>query len=122
MESTADFRPAHSGVIHQRQASRHYFVVYQAVFIEPRILEQGLNVLSAHKNRLTLVDFILFKILQNIGGFQEVEDTSYRGFNPEKSPFNMPELNWYLGYPFAIGIMAAIGVIMLFYFKKKKWL
>jgi magnesium transporter len=43
-------------------------------------------------------------------------------FNPEKSPFNMPELNWYFGYPFAMGIMVAVGVGMLFYFKKKKWL
>ena len=43
-------------------------------------------------------------------------------FNTEKSPFNMPELNWYFGYPFAMGIMVAVGVGMLFYFKKKKWL
>ena len=42
-------------------------------------------------------------------------------FNPEKSPFNMPELNWYLGYPIAIGLMVAVGSVMLFYFKKKKW-
>ena len=42
-------------------------------------------------------------------------------FNPEKSPFNMPELNWYFGYPFAIGIMVAVGVGMMFYFKKKNW-
>ena len=43
-------------------------------------------------------------------------------FNPEISPFNMPELNWYYGYPIALGLMAVIGVIMLFIFKKKKWL
>jgi len=43
-------------------------------------------------------------------------------FNPEKSPFNMPELNWYLGYPFALGLMVTVGVGMLFYFKRKKWL
>jgi magnesium transporter len=43
-------------------------------------------------------------------------------FNTEKSPFNMPELNWYFGYPLAIGVMAAIGVIMIVYFKKKKWM
>jgi magnesium transporter len=43
-------------------------------------------------------------------------------FNPEKSPFNMPELNWYLGYPFALCLMIIVGVGMLFYFRKKKWL
>ncbi len=43
-------------------------------------------------------------------------------FNPAKSPFNMPELNWYFGYPFALGIMAIVAIIMLIFFKKKKWL
>lgn len=43
-------------------------------------------------------------------------------FNPEKSPFNMPELNWYWGYP-AIGlVMVVIVFVMLIYFRKKKWL
>jgi len=43
-------------------------------------------------------------------------------FNTEKSPFNMPELSWYFGYPFALGIMAAIGLILIVYFRKKKWM
>jgi magnesium transporter len=43
-------------------------------------------------------------------------------FNPEKSPFNMPELNWYLGYPFALSLMVIVGVAMLFYFKRKNWM
>ena len=42
-------------------------------------------------------------------------------FNPEKSPLNMPELNWYFGYPFALGLMVTAGVGMLYYFKRKKW-
>jgi magnesium transporter len=42
-------------------------------------------------------------------------------FNPEKSPLNMPELNWYFGYPFALGLMVMAGVGMLYYFKRKKW-
>ncbi|MBA3002467.1 MAG: magnesium/cobalt transporter CorA [Desulfurivibrio sp.] len=42
-------------------------------------------------------------------------------FNTSQSPFNMPELNWYFGYPFALFLMAATASAMLFYFKKKKW-
>ena len=42
-------------------------------------------------------------------------------FNTEKSPFNMPELGWYYGYPFALGLMAVIGIAMLVYFKTRKW-
>lgn len=43
-------------------------------------------------------------------------------FNPGQSPLNMPELNWYFGYPFALSLMAATAITMLIYFKKKKWL
>ncbi|MEF9475978.1 MAG: magnesium/cobalt transporter CorA [Candidatus Mariimomonas ferrooxydans] len=43
-------------------------------------------------------------------------------FNPGKSPLNMPELNWYLGYPFALVLMAGIAAVMLFFLKRKKWL
>lgn len=42
-------------------------------------------------------------------------------FDTAKSPFNMPELGWYFGYPFALGIMLVIGVSMAVYFKIKKW-
>lgn len=42
-------------------------------------------------------------------------------FNPAKSPFNMPELDWYLGYPFALGLMVLVVAGMLFYFKRKNW-
>ena len=43
-------------------------------------------------------------------------------FNAEESPLNMPELNWYWGYPAALLAMAVVAVIMLFYFRRKKWL
>jgi magnesium transporter len=34
----------------------------------------------------------------------------------------MPELGWKWGYFAALGVMAAMAISMLFYFKKKKWL
>ena len=43
-------------------------------------------------------------------------------FNPDASPFNMPELSFYWGYPLALFLMGIIGIIMLVYFKRKKWL
>ena len=43
-------------------------------------------------------------------------------FNPEKSPLNMPELAWYWGYPFALGLMAVIAVGLLVYFWRRGWL
>ena len=42
-------------------------------------------------------------------------------FNPESSPWNMPELNWGFGYLTAIGLMILVALSMVFYFKNKKW-
>ena len=43
-------------------------------------------------------------------------------FNPQASAFNMPELNWTLGYPFALAVMLATALAMLWYFHRKGWL
>jgi magnesium transporter len=42
-------------------------------------------------------------------------------FNPKVSPLNMPELEWRWGYPFALGLMAAVAVGMLFFFRRRGW-
>ena len=43
-------------------------------------------------------------------------------FNPEVSLFNMPELNWKYGYVMSLGVMVLGALVMVFYFKRKKWL
>jgi len=43
-------------------------------------------------------------------------------FDPSVSPWNMPELGWYWGYPFALGLMTAIGVGLLAFFYRRGWL
>lgn len=43
-------------------------------------------------------------------------------FDSATSPWNMPELHWYYGYPFALGVMAVIAAALLLYFRWKKWL
>ena len=43
-------------------------------------------------------------------------------FDPKLSPFNMPELEWPFGYPFAICLMLAVAIGMIVFFKRKKWL
>jgi len=42
-------------------------------------------------------------------------------FNPDISRWNMPELNWVYGYPFALMLMAAIAAGLLFYFWRRGW-
>ena len=34
----------------------------------------------------------------------------------------MPELHWLRGYPFALGLMAIVAVIMLLFFRRKGWI
>jgi magnesium transporter len=43
-------------------------------------------------------------------------------FNPDRSPWNMPELNWYWGYPFSLTLMAVVAVGQLVFFWRRGWL
>lgn len=43
-------------------------------------------------------------------------------FHHDTSPFNMPELDWYFGYPFALAIMfGSVGILFLFY-RRMGWI
>lgn len=42
-------------------------------------------------------------------------------FNPTVSPLNMPELNWYWGYPLCLGVMGAIAIALVLFFWKQGW-
>jgi magnesium transporter len=42
-------------------------------------------------------------------------------FNPERSPFNMPELDWFYGYPFVLGVMLVVAAAFLVYLRRKGW-
>jgi magnesium transporter len=43
-------------------------------------------------------------------------------FDPAVSPYNMPELSWYWGYPASLGIMASIGIMLTVFFWRKGWI
>ena len=43
-------------------------------------------------------------------------------FDAGASPFNMPELGWQFGYPMVLIVLISVAIIMLIYFKRKKWL
>lgn len=42
-------------------------------------------------------------------------------FNTQVSPWNMPELNWYFGYPLSLLVMGVTGGLMMFYFWSRGW-
>ena len=43
-------------------------------------------------------------------------------FEASKSPFNMPELAWYFGYPFALALMATVAGGFLCFFYRRGWI
>lgn len=42
-------------------------------------------------------------------------------FDPDTSRWNMPELRWLYGYPFALGLMTATAAGLVWLFKKRGW-
>jgi magnesium transporter len=42
-------------------------------------------------------------------------------FDPDSSPFNMPELRWWLGYPAALLSMLATAAGLIYFFRRKGW-
>ena len=42
-------------------------------------------------------------------------------FNPDASPFNMPELRWVYGYPFALALMLVVAVGLMLFFRRRGW-
>ena len=43
-------------------------------------------------------------------------------FDPDASPWNMPELEWVYGYPAALMLMLTVAVGMLVFFRRKGWI
>jgi len=43
-------------------------------------------------------------------------------FNPEASRYNMPELNWRYGYPFALALMVLSLLGLFWYYRRKGWI
>lgn len=77
--------------------------------------------LSVTSNRMNEV----MKVLSIIGtifiplGF--IAGVYGMNFDPDASAFNMPELGWRLGYPFALALMGTTALGLLIYFWKKGW-
>lgn len=43
-------------------------------------------------------------------------------FDPDSSPYAMPELRWRYGYPVVMAVMGVCGVVMWLWFKRRGWL
>src|SRR5690606_7803132 len=43
-------------------------------------------------------------------------------FEAKESHWNMPELGWKFGYPFALGLMALVALGQLWFFRRRGWI
>jgi magnesium transporter len=43
-------------------------------------------------------------------------------FDPAASPWNMPELSWYWGYPAVWAVMIVVTLALVWYFRRRRWL
>jgi magnesium transporter len=77
--------------------------------------------LSSLSNRMNEIMKVLtifatvFMPLSFIAGFYGMN------FDRDASPWNMPELGWYYGYPAAIAMMAIVAVVLIAYFRRRGW-
>jgi magnesium transporter len=64
---------------------------------------------------LTLVSTIFIPLTFIVGVYG-------MNFDPTRSPWNMPEIEWRYGYPTIMGLMAVVAVLLVVYFRRKGWL
>jgi len=78
--------------------------------------------LSAASNRMNEVMKVLTIIATIFIPLTFIAGIYGMNFDPAAGPLNMPELRWRFGYPFALGLMAALAALLLAVFRRKKWL
>ncbi|MER9835757.1 magnesium/cobalt transporter CorA [Mesorhizobium sp. M0145] len=83
------------------------------------LIEMHLSLSQARTNDvisyLTIVSVIFMPLTFLVGVWG-------MNFDPDTSPWNMPELKAYYGYPLSLVFMALVAVGLYAYFKWKKWL
>ncbi|RWB59845.1 magnesium/cobalt transporter CorA [Mesorhizobium sp.] len=83
------------------------------------LIEMHLSLTQARTNDvisyLTIVSVIFMPLTFLVGVWG-------MNFEPESSPWNMPELKAYYGYPVALLFMLAVAIGLVAFFKWKKWL
>jgi magnesium transporter len=77
--------------------------------------------LSSVSNRLNEIMKVLTIITTVFIPLSFIAGIYGMNFNTEKSPYNMPELNWPWGYPLVMGVMAAIAAGQLLLFWRRGW-
>jgi magnesium transporter len=83
------------------------------------LMELHLSSVSNRMNEvmkfLTLVSTIFIPLTFIVGVYG-------MNFDPARSPWNMPEIEWRYGYPAVMLAMALVAISLILYFRRKGWL
>ncbi|PIG95069.1 magnesium/cobalt transporter CorA [Gloeocapsopsis sp. IPPAS B-1203] len=77
--------------------------------------------LSAVSNRMNEIMKLLTVISSIFIPLTFIAGVYGMNFNTERSPWNMPELNWYWGYPLCLVTMGAIAALLVTFFWRRGW-
>lgn len=83
------------------------------------LVDVHLSSVSTRLNEIMKVLTIIATIFMPLGFIAGLYGMNFDG---EASPWNMPELRWYWGYPLVLGLMIAAALGMLYYFFRKGWI
>ena len=78
--------------------------------------------LSSMSNRMNEIMMVLTVIATVFMPLSFIAGLYGMNFNTQLSPLNMPELNWYFGYPFALALMVSVVTGQLLFFRHRGWI
>jgi magnesium transporter len=78
--------------------------------------------LSSVSNRLNEVVKVLTIFTSIFIPLSFIASVYGMNFDTSRSPWNMPELKWVYGYPFALALMVGTAVSLLYYFRRMGWI
>lgn len=82
-------------------------------------LDAYLSVQSNRMNEIVKTLTLMSTVMLPLSFIAGVYGMNFKG---EKSPYNMPELDWFFGYPFALGLMIVVAIGIIIFFKRKGYI
>jgi magnesium transporter len=82
-------------------------------------LDAYLSVQSNRMNEIVKALTLMSTVMLPLSFIAGVYGMNFKG---EKSPYNMPELDWFFGYPFALALMGAVAGGIVLWFRHKGWI
>jgi magnesium transporter len=106
-----------------RDCADHAFQLMDMVEVQRELaaslLDLHLSSLSARMNEIMKLLTMIATIFIPLGFIASLYGMN---FDPEASPYNMPELEWRFGYLYALALMAALALGLLGFFYRKGWI